>query len=166
MTRIHFLPQTASTVAGEYNGLFLFMVLVCGSVALGIAIFLVYSAIRYHRKRENEMGDQTRANIPAEATWIITPFIIFMAMFFWGAKLYFDIEQPPKNAIEMYAVGKQWMWKIQHPEGQREIDELHIPIGRPVKLTMTSEDVIHSFYVPAFRGRHRWSSVRSIRWCR
>jgi len=126
---------------------------VCGLVSLGIAIFLVYSAIHYHRRRENAMGAQIKGNTRAEAIWIITPFIIFMGMYVWGAKLYFDIEQPPRDAVEMYVVGKQWMWKIQHPEGEREIDELHIPVGRPIKLTMTSEDVIHSFYVPAFRTK-------------
>ena len=83
----------------------------------------------------------------------VVPFIFFMGFFVWGAKLYFEIQRPPDNAISMYVVGKQWMWKIQHPEGQREINELHIPIGRPVKLTMTSEDVIHSFFVPAFRTK-------------
>ncbi len=99
------------------------------------------------------MGDQTRNNIPLEVTWIVTPFILFMGMFIWGAKLYFDIERPPDNAISMYVVAKQWMWKVQHPEGQREINELHIPVGRAVKLTLTSEDVVHSFFVPAFRTK-------------
>ena len=99
------------------------------------------------------MGSQRRYNIPVETAWTVIPFILFMGMFIWGAKLYFEIERPPDNAIPMYAVAKQWMWKIQHPEGQREINELHIPVGRPVKLTMTSQDVIHSFFVPAFRTK-------------
>ena len=137
-------------------------------MAVGIAVFLIYSAIRYHRKSENELGSQTRYNIPIEAAWTVIPFFFFMGFFVWGAKLYFDIERPPDNAISMYVVGKQWMWKVQHPEGQREINELHIPVGRPVKLTMTSEDVIHSFFVPAFRtkqdvlpGRYTTDLVRS-----
>lgn len=146
-------PDTASSVAGEVNTFYILMVVLTASVGIGIGAFLVYSAIRYHRKSENEMGAQFRNNIPVEAAWIIIPFLIFMGMFVWGAKVYFDIERPPNNAIRMYVVGKQWMWKVQHPEGQREINELHIPVGRPVELTMTSEDAIHSFFVPAFRTK-------------
>lgn len=151
--RLLFSFASASSVAPEVDFFFWIMVALCGTVATGIAIFLIYSAIRFHRKHENEMGAQIRNYIPAEVAWIAIPFFLFMAMFAWGSKLYFDIERPPNNAITMYAVGKQWMWKVQHPEGQREINELHIPVGRPVKLTMTSEDVIHSFFVPAFRTK-------------
>jgi cytochrome c oxidase subunit 2 len=152
-TQLQFWPDSASSVSGEVNLFFICMIVLCGAVAIAIAIFLIYSAVRYHRRRENEMGDQTRNNIPAEVMWIATPFLLFMGMFMWGAKMYFDIERPPDNAIPMYVVAKQWMWKLQHPEGQREINELHIPVGRPVKLTMTSQDVIHSFFVPAFRTK-------------
>lgn len=151
--QLRFFPDSASSVSHEVNALFITLLVLCGIVAVAIAAFLIYSAIRYHRRGENEMGDQTRNNIPLEATWIVTPLVLFMGMFVWGAKIYFDIERPPDDAIPMYAVGKQWMWKIQHPEGQREINELHIPVGKPVKLTMTSEDVIHSFFVPAFRTK-------------
>lgn len=146
-------PESASSVSGEVNHLFILLLVICTAVAVGIASFLIYCAIRYHRRRENELGDQTRYNIPVETTWIVIPFFIFIGFFVWGTKLYFDIEKPPDNAIGMYVVAKQWMWKVQHPEGQREINELHIPTGRPVKLTMTSEDVIHSFFVPAFRTK-------------
>jgi cytochrome c oxidase subunit 2 len=97
------------------------------------------------------MGSQRRYNIPVEVAWTVIPFFAFMGMYAWGAKLYFDIERPPGNAIPVYVIAKQWMWKLQHPEGQREINELHIPVGQPIKLTMTSQDVIHSFFVPAFR---------------
>jgi cytochrome c oxidase subunit 2 len=76
---------------------------------------------------------------------------IALFIFGWSAKLYLDMHVPPANAMEIYVVGKQWMWKIQHPEGNREINELHVPVGRPIKLIMTSQDVIHSFYIPAFR---------------
>jgi cytochrome c oxidase subunit 2 len=152
-TALQFWPDSASSVAGEVDLFYIVMLALCGAVATGIAIFLIYSAIRYRRRREDEMGDQTRNHIAAEVTWIATPTIIFIGIFLWGAKMYFDIERPPDNAIPMYVVAKQWMWKIQHPEGQREINELHIPVGRPVKLTMTSQDVIHSFFVPAFRTK-------------
>jgi cytochrome c oxidase subunit 2 len=152
-TRLRLLPDTASTIGAEVNTFFFFMVLLCGTVALGIAIFLIVCLIRYHRKRENELPPQIKNYIPAEITWIGLPFLFFMGMFAWGAKLYFDIERPPDNAIQMFAIGKQWMWKVQHPTGQREINELHIPVGVPIKMTMTSQDVIHSFFIPAFRTK-------------
>jgi cytochrome c oxidase subunit 2 len=86
-----------------------------------------------------------------EIAWSVIPLLITFTFFFWGASVFFAINRPPNDAIEVSVVGKQWMWKFQHADGQREINELHVPIGRPVKLTMASEDVIHSFYVPAFR---------------
>ncbi len=152
-TRMHLLPETASTIAAHYDWLFWTMVVICGLTSLLIAAVLIFSAIRFHRKYENQLGSQRRNNIPLEIAWTLIPFLFFMGFFAWGGWLYFEIERPPDNAISMYVVAKQWMWKIQHPEGQREINELHIPVGRPVKLTMTSQDVIHSFYVPAFRTK-------------
>jgi cytochrome c oxidase subunit 2 len=86
-----------------------------------------------------------------ELTWSIIPFGVMMIFFVWGALIYFREHTPPQNAAEVYTVAKQWMWKFEHMEGQREINELHVPIGRDVKMIMTSQDVIHSFYVPAFR---------------
>ena len=141
----------ASSIGGEFEWFFWVMVVVCTVTATGIAVVLVYSAVRYHREREDQMGSQRRYNIPAEVAWTVIPFLAFMGMYAFGAKLYFDIERPPDNAIPVYVIGKQWMWKLQHPGGQREINELHVPVGQPVKLTMTSQDVIHSFFVPAFR---------------
>ncbi|HEY7333823.1 MAG TPA: cytochrome c oxidase subunit II [Bryobacteraceae bacterium] len=135
----------------DYDLFFWVMVIVCGLVATGIAFFLILFAVRYHRKDENELPPQIKGNLLAEATWIGIPFVLFMGMFAYGARLYFDMELPPKDAIEVYVVAKQWMWKLQHPEGEREINELHVAVGQRVKLLMTSEDVIHSFYVPDFR---------------
>jgi cytochrome c oxidase subunit 2 len=86
-----------------------------------------------------------------EVTWMVIPFVISMGIFGWGAKLYFSGNRPPAGAIEVRVVGKQWMWKFQHANGRREINALHVPRARPVKLTMISEDVIHSLFVPAFR---------------
>jgi cytochrome c oxidase subunit II len=152
-TELRFWPDSASSVSGEVNFFFILMVVLCTSVAVAIASFLIYSAIRYRRRHNDEMGRPTRYVVSVEVAWTVVPFILFMGMFAWGSKLYFDIERPPDNAIPMYAIGKQWMWKVQHPEGQREINELHIPVGRPVKLTMISQDVIHSFFIPAFRTK-------------
>src|SRR5262249_45357320 len=86
-----------------------------------------------------------------ELTWTIIPFVLVMGIFAWGTKIFLRMSRAPRDVMDVYVVGKQWMWKVQHPQGQREINELHVPIGRAVRLTMTSEDVIHSFYVPAFR---------------
>jgi len=86
-----------------------------------------------------------------EIVWTVIPLALAMVMFGWSTSLYFTLSRPPSDAIQMYAVGKQWMWKFQHPEGRREINELHVPLGQNVRLTMSSEDVIHSFFVPAFR---------------
>ena len=145
------LVAPASSVAAEYDLLFWILVAVCGVVALAIAVFVVYSAIRYHRRSENELPPQIRGNTRLEIIWTVIPLFIFMGMFAWGAELYFEIERPPRNATEIYVVARQWMWKLQTLDGRREIDELHVPVGKPVKLIMTSQDVIHSFFVPAFR---------------
>lgn len=151
MPSLLLLIAPASRVAVEYDWLFWSLVVVCGGVALGIAAFVVYSAIRYHRRNENELPPQIKGNLKLEVVWTVIPLMIFLGMFAWGSTLYFDIERPPANADEVYVVARQWMWKLQYLDGRREVNELHIPVGRPVKLILTSQDVIHSFFVPAFR---------------
>lgn len=144
--------MTASSVAAEYNWLFWILVVVCGAVSTGIAFVVLYSAWHYRRKRDNELPPPSISNsVKMEAAWTLIPLFLFMGMFAWGAKLYFDIERPPGDAEQIYVVAKQWMWKTQRPDGIREINELHVPVGQPVKLLMISQDVVHSFYVPAFR---------------
>jgi cytochrome c oxidase subunit II len=112
---------------------------------------LLYFAFKYKRRSETERPPKLKEHKSVEMIWIIVPFILSMVMFYWGAVLFFDAYRMPKDALEVFVVGKQWMWKIQHPNGKREINHLHVPVGKPVKLLITSEDVIHSFYVPAFR---------------
>lgn len=153
MNSLDLLPPTASAYASELNAFFWVMCALCGAVALSIALFIVYCCIRYSRKDPNELPVQINGNHKVEAAWTIGPLIIFLGMFGWGAKTYFDVEQPPPNTDNIYVVGKQWMWKLEHPNGIREINTLHIPAGRPVRLTMISEDVVHSFFVPAFRAK-------------
>lgn len=140
-----------STITPEYNHFFWLLVIVCGTVGTGIALFLIYCAWRYRRKSPDELPPQIANYLPAEALWIGLPSIIFVAMFFYGVKLYFDMERPPDSARVVYVVAKQWMWKLQHIDGAREINELHVPVGESVELRMISQDVIHSFYVPDFR---------------
>jgi cytochrome c oxidase subunit 2 len=141
----------ASTFVPSYDRFFWSEVAICGSVATLIALCLIYFVVRYRRRRDDELPPPTRTNTRLEAAWIIIPLLIFLGFFAYGTDLYFKIEVPPPNTLDIYVIGKQWMWKVQHPEGQREINELHVPVGRPVRLMMTSQDAIHSFFVPAFR---------------
>ena len=143
-------PNAASSIAAEYDYLFWSLVVVCGLVSLGIACFVVYAALRYHRRSEDQLPPQTTGSMRLEILWSAIPLVLFMGMFGWGATLYFDIERPPNNAAPIYVIARQWMWKAQYVDGRREINELHVPVGVPVKLIMTSQDVIHSFFVPAF----------------
>lgn len=149
---IAFFPQEASTTAREVDMLFLFLVGICGAVMLLVAAVVIFFAVRY-RRRPGEVGNppETPSSDALEWFWTLTPMAIFVAFFAWGAEVYFGAYRPPDDAATIYVVGKQWMWKFQHPEGQREIDTLHVPLGRPIRLLMTSEDVIHSLFVPDFR---------------
>jgi cytochrome c oxidase subunit 2 len=145
-------PEQASTTATHVDRLFYFLTGVTGSVGLLVAVLLIYFSIRY-RRRAGETGMPPLTHFPQalEWFWTVTPLGIFMVMFTWGATIYFGAYRAPDDATPIYVEAKQWMWKFQHPEGQREINELHVPAGRPFKLLMTSEDVIHSFFVPDFR---------------
>ena len=151
MSTLPLVPQQASVQAGQVDAIFFFMVAVTAFFSLLIAGLIVYFAAKYRRRDDNEVGASTHGSLALEILWSVIPLGIAMVMFAWGAKVFFDLYRPPVGAMEILVVGKQWMWKVQHMNGQREINELHVPIGRPVKLVMGSEDVIHSFYVPAFR---------------
>jgi cytochrome c oxidase subunit 2 len=144
-------PERVSTVAGNVDALFIFMCLITGTVSLLIFVVIFWLAIKYRRTPQNELAQDYEPPKVLEAAWIIIPFIIFMGMFVWGSWLYFRIARVPDNALDIYATGKQWMWKFQHPTGQREINELHVPVNRPIRITMASEDVIHSLFFPVFR---------------
>ncbi|WP_031500021.1 cytochrome c oxidase subunit II [Bryobacter aggregatus] len=145
-------PERASTVAGEVDALYLFLLVV--GIGMTAVIFgcVFFCAFRYHRKSDDERPKAIHGSLPLEITWSVIPFLVMMVMFAWGTELYFRNYVPPsKNTLDLYVVGKQWMWKIQHPQGKSEINELHVPVGQAVKLTLASEDVIHSFFIPAFR---------------
>jgi cytochrome c oxidase subunit 2 len=116
-----------------------------------IAGLIVAYAIKFRRRTPDSIGAQIHGGLMLEITWSVIPFLITMVIFVWGASVFFAMSRPPDETLNVYVVGKQWMWKFQHLDGQREIDELHVPVGRPVKLIMTSEDVIHDVFVPAFR---------------
>src|SRR5579871_6094130 len=143
-------PERASTAAGNVDALFIFLLIVSGLMTALIFTAVVYFSARYRRRR-GVLAEQIEGSTPLELTWSIIPLFVFLAIFAWGAVVYFKSRTPPRDATEVYVVAKQWMWKLEHAEGQREINELHVPVGRDVKLIMTSQDVIHSFFVPAFR---------------
>jgi len=149
--KLPFLPDQASSFAKDVDALTLWLVGFSAFFTVLIAVMVLYFAIRYRRRGSNEVGSTFNQSVMLELTWTLIPLGIVLVTFVWGAKVYFRLYRPPANAIEYTITGKQWMWKTQHPTGQREINELHVPVGQAVKLTMTSEDVIHSFYVPAFR---------------
>jgi cytochrome c oxidase subunit 2 len=144
-------PEQASTIAGGVDALFAFLAAVSLFFSILIFALIFYFAIKYRRVSEDELPHPIIGSRRLELFWSVSPFVITLVMFGWGASLYFANARPPSRAVEIYVVGKQWMWKLQHPEGIREINELHVPVHTPVRLTMTAEDVIHSFYVPAFR---------------
>ena len=144
-------PQRASTLAGQVDALYFYLIAVSVLFTVLIAISIIYFAIKYRRRSESELPRGVEGSLTLEIAWSVIPLLIALSFFFWGASIFFAINRPPNDALEVSVVGKQWMWKFQHADGQREINELHVPVGRPVRLTMASEDTIHSFYVPAFR---------------
>jgi cytochrome c oxidase subunit 2 len=143
-------PPTASSHALWEDLLYIFLVAVCVAMTILIFTVVVVFATKYRRRHGRE-ATQIEGSLLLEIGWTVIPLGIMMVMFVGGAVLYFHMRTPPRDASEVYVVAKQWMWKLQHVEGQREINELHVPVGRNVRLIMTSQDVIHSFYVPAFR---------------
>ena len=144
-------PEQASTVAGQVDALFIALCLITGSVSVLVWIVMLYFAVKYRRRPDNELAQEYEPPKILEIAWTVIPLIIFIGIFVAGAWLYFHEQRVPDNALDVYATGRQWMWKFQHTGGQREINTLHVPVNRPVRITMASEDVIHSLWVPVFR---------------
>jgi cytochrome c oxidase subunit 2 len=144
-------PESASTMASRVDALYFYLIAIAVFFSLLIAGLIVYYAVKFKRRTPESVGAAIHGGMALEITWTIIPFFITMTIFAWGASVYFAMATPPEETINVYVVGKQWMWKFQHLDGQREIDELHVPMGRAVKLIMTSEDVIHDVFIPAFR---------------
>jgi cytochrome c oxidase subunit 2 len=146
-----FRPADASTSADRVDHLYFFLTGITLFFTFSIFATIFYFMIKYRRRSEEERPPATEQSMSLEMTWIVIPSLICIGLFFWGASLFFAEARPPQGAMEIFVVGKQWMWHLQHPEGPREINHLHIPVDVPVRLTMTSEDVIHDFFVPEFR---------------
>jgi cytochrome c oxidase subunit II len=143
-------PDQASTFAPQVDLLYGFLIGVSAFFTALIVVLIVGFAVKY-RRRPGREAEQTHTALTLEFVWTIIPFILVMIMFVWGASLFIAQTVPPQGAQDIYVVGRQWMWKVQHPNGRREINELHVPVGHAVKLTLASQDVIHSFFIPAFR---------------
>jgi cytochrome c oxidase subunit 2 len=151
MQSLPFQPEQASSIARSVDQLYFFLTAVTLFFTALIFSVIFYFMIKYRRRSPDERPKAIEGSFPLEVLWTAIPTVIVAMIFVWGSTLYFRNAEPPKGSMEIFVTGKQWMWKVEHPEGQREINELHVPLGRPVKLTMTSEDVIHDFFVPAFR---------------
>ena len=143
-------PASASSHSLAVDLLYIFLVVLSLATTLGIFAAIALFGMKYRRRHGRE-AQPIEGSLILEITWSIIPLGLFLVIFVWGAVIFFEERTPPQDATEIYVVAKQWMWKLQHPEGQRELNELHVPVGRDIKLIMTSQDVIHSFYVPAFR---------------
>lgn len=146
-------PQQASSVARSVDLLYFFLIAVSAFFSILVSGLIVFFAVRYRRARVGSRATPVEGSLRLEIVWTVIPLALTMVMFLWGAVLYYDTARPPANAITFSVTGKQWMWRIQHPTGHREINDMHIPVNTPIALTMTSEDVIHSFFVPAFRTK-------------
>jgi len=138
-------------MASQVDALYFYLLAVSAFFSLLIAVLVIVFAIRYRRRSDDEFPAGNPGSLKLELAWSIIPLLISMTFFAWGTKIYFEMNRPPNDAMQIYVVAKQWMWKIQHLDGQREINELHVPVNQSVRLTMSSEDVIHSFFIPAFR---------------
>ena len=147
----HLLGTAASSIAGDTDALFLAMLLLCGTVAFVLLVLVIVFSVRYRRGSSVERGRPVRRLTWLEVTWTLVPLGLFVVIYAWAAHEFMQLYRPPPQALPVDVVAKQWMWKLQHRNGRREINELHVPLGQPVELKMTSQDVIHSFFVPAFR---------------
>lgn len=152
-TWIPFFPEAASSFAWQVDYLYFYLIAVSVAFTIPIVVAIFFFAIRYREVEKYATPEEMHGSMVLETVWSIIPFVISMTIFLGGAIVYFNQYTPPDDAMEIYVVGKQWMWKIQHQTGQREINELHVPVGKNIKLTMTTEDVLHDFSIPAFRTK-------------
>ncbi len=157
-------PEQASTLAPRVDQLYWFIVAVTAFFGMLVTVLVVYFSVKYRTDDPMKVGARITGSIPLELGWSLIPFLVSIVIFAWAADVFFDLHRPPDQTLEIYATGKRWMWKFQHLDGKSEINELHVPIGRAVKVTFTSEDVLHSLYFPSFRTKAdaipgRYSSV-------
>ena len=144
-------PAQASTLAPEIDNLYLGVIAITAFFAVVVVIFVVYFAIKYRDDTGEKVGAPITGSVPLELGWSLIPFFIAIGIFVWASIVFFHIVRAPDQTLEVYSTGKRWMWRFQHIDGQREINELHVPVGRPIRVVFTSEDVLHDLFIPAFR---------------
>lgn len=162
-------PEAASTVAPHVDAIMWVLFGTSGFVFLGVSFTILYFVVRYHHTRMAVRTLTKRQRHMMEYSWTLIPLLLFLTVYTWAAYQYFEEHEPPPDSEEIFVVAKRWMWKFQHANGIRELNELHIPVGRPIKLVMASQDVIHSFFVPEFRikqdvvpGRYDYTWFQAI----
>jgi cytochrome c oxidase subunit 2 len=151
--QVPIMPEQASNFAWEVDLFYYFLIALTLVFSVAIAVAALIFMVKYRRRSDGEVPEEIHGAMKLEIAWTVIPFLIAMFIFAWGAKIYYQMYTDPEESLEIFVTGKQWMWRAQHPDGQREINELHLPLNRRVKLTMTSEDVIHSYFIPAFRTK-------------
>ncbi|HEV8593307.1 MAG TPA: cytochrome c oxidase subunit II [Pyrinomonadaceae bacterium] len=147
-------PDQASTFAWQVDLLYAYLIVVSIAFTIPIVLAIFFFGIKYREKEKYATPEEIHGSITLETVWSIIPFVVSMTIFLGGAIVFYNQYRVPDDPdMEVYVVGKQWMWKVQHNTGQREINELHVPVNTKVKLTMTTEDVLHDFFIPAFRTK-------------
>jgi cytochrome c oxidase subunit 2 len=144
-------PPNASSIATEMDLLYLFITAVSAFFVVLVAALVVFFALKYRRRHPDDVGADIHGSLVLELTWTVIPLVLSLVMFVWGADLFFRLARPPQDSMDIFVIGKQWMWKVQHPSGVREINEMHVPTGRNVRIFLGSEDVLHDYSIPAFR---------------
>jgi len=150
---VPFFPEQASTFAWQVDLLYVYLIVVSVAFSIPVVAAIFWFAIKYRETEKYATPEEMHGSMVLETVWSIIPFVVSMTIFLGGVIVFYNQFTPPEDSMEVYVVGKQWMWKVQHETGQREINELHVPVGRNVKLTMTTEDVLHDFSIPAFRTK-------------
>jgi cytochrome c oxidase subunit 2 len=144
-------PTQASTLAPEIDNLYLGVIAITALFAIIVVVCVTFFAIKYRDHTGDKVGAPITGSVPLELGWSLIPFLISIGIFVWASVVFFHIVRAPDQTLEIYSTGKQWMWRFQHIDGQREINELHVPVGRAVRVVFTSEDVLHDLFIPAFR---------------
>ena len=144
-------PVQASTLARDIDNLYLGVIAITSFFAIVVVVCVTYFAIKYRDHTGDRVGAPITGSVPLELGWSLIPFIISIGIFVWASVVFFHIVRAPDQTLEIYSTGKRWMWRFQHIDGQREINELHVPVGRAVRVVFTSEDVLHDLFIPAFR---------------
>jgi cytochrome c oxidase subunit 2 len=144
-------PTQASTLAPEVDNLYLGVLTITAFFAVGVVVCVTYFAIKYRDPTGDRVGAPITGSMPLELGWSLIPLFLSIGIFVWASIVFFHIVRAPDQTLDIYSTGKRWMWRFQHIDGQLEINELHVPVGRPVRVVFTSEDVLHDLFIPAFR---------------